>query len=63
MRPDREIAVRANPEGAIKAYEEEKRNFKPNGAELPTDEACRLAGSALYPLVMLAYGWWDAIRC
>jgi hypothetical protein len=56
MRPDREIAVRANPEGAIKAYEEEKRNFKPNGAELPTGEACRLAGFTFYPMVMEAHG-------
>ena len=32
MRPDREAAVRADPDGAIKAYEDAKRSFQPSGA-------------------------------
>ena len=39
VRPDREAAVLADPEGAISAYEDEKRRFQPAGAELPTEEA------------------------
>ena len=61
MRADREAAIRADPEGAIKAYEDAKRNFRPNGAELSTLEACRAAGFAFLPMVMEAHGWgWGA---
>ena len=56
MRADREAAIRADPEGPIKAYEDAKRNFRPNGAELSTLEACRAAGFAFLPMVMEAHG-------
>ena len=41
---------------AIKAYEDAKRSFRPNGAELPTEEACRVAGFSFVPMVMEAHG-------
>ena len=56
MRADREIAVRADPEGVIQLYEDGKRSFRPPGAELPTDEACRRAGFEFVPMVMEAHG-------
>jgi hypothetical protein len=56
MRPDREAAVLADPEGAIKAYEDSKRSFRPPGAELPTEEACLRAGFCFIPMVMEAHG-------
>ena len=56
MRQDREAAVLADPEGAISAYEDLKRGFRPPGAELPTEEACLRAGFSFIPMVMEAHG-------
>jgi hypothetical protein len=56
MRPDRELAVLADPEGAIKAYEDSKRSFRPPGALLATEEACQGAGFDFVPMVMEAHG-------
>ena len=56
LRPDREAAVLADPEGAISAQEDEKRRFQPVGAEPPTEEACRRAGFLFIPMVMEAHG-------
>ena len=56
MRHDREAAVLADPEGAIKAYEDAKRSYRPPGALLPTEEACQSAGFAFVPMVMEAHG-------
>ena len=56
MRPDREAAVLVDPEGAIRAYEDSKRNYKPPGADLPTGEACVQAGFDFIPMVMEAHG-------
>ena len=42
--------------GAIRAYEDSKRNFKPPGADLPTGEACAQAGFDFVPMVMEAHG-------
>ena len=56
MRADREARVIADPEAVIREYEDSKRSFQPPGADLPTGEACVLAGFDFVPMVMEAHG-------
>ena len=56
MRADREARVIVDPEAVIRKYEDSKRNFRPQGADLPTGEACVLAGFDFVPMVMEAHG-------